>query len=1207
MKKPKPYRNFVVLILWISLSALVLSCGKKSGKESEAEKSSAQQENTANAGRSREILSHRTLGLAYLEENKLPEAEGEFKKLIELSPDEALGYANLGIVYMRMGEYKKAEEQLKKAVELNPDDPDIRLNLAKVYQLTNQEEASRSEMEKSIEIAPDHVQTLYSLAESYQKEASQSSLKQWEKYMARIVETAPNNIVARLYLVEALVRNGKTDEALAHMEEIGKQSPAFPDEADSYYQKSIQNLQSGNAKDALTNVRIFHNLLKLTNFYQTDIQELKGNNASLIGTPVITLSEPTTTFLSPGESILEAMQFTDVTASAGLNLVPDTLTSTMENLDLTTHITVGDMERDGDQDIYLSTYDPAADKFTHFLLRNNFGRFEDAATKTGIRHEGKETSADFIDYDNDGFLDLYVTRPGKNILYKNISENVFGDETAKAHLGDSGTGHDALFFDMDQDGDLDLFLSNENSVKMYRNNGDGTFLDVTAQAGTDHIRGAREAVFGDFDEDGVLDLLIILENGKLDLLSNVRQGKFIDKTSGSGLDRLSGVMAVSVGDYNNDGSSDILITTREGSGCGLFKNDGKGMFSVDKDAQIDFGELKDFTGLDGQFFDFDNDGHLDIMFAGQSVTPGGRGVFLFHNNGDGTYKDTSYMLPGTIRSGRQIVLADYNEDGDLDIYLAGLHSGMHLLRNDGGNANHHLKVQLVGLRTGSGKNNYFGIGAKVEVRAGDLYQMKTVTGPNVHFGLGNRDKVDIVRIVWTNGVPQNIFSPGSDQDLIEQQELKGSCPFLYTWNGQKYTFLKDIMWRSALGMPMGIMGGERTYAFPDASEEYIKIPGIDMKPLNGNYVIQVTSELWETIYFDKIRLIAVDHPSDIDIYVDEKFLPPPYPANRIFQVKKKLYPVSVTDGKGNDLLPFIAKKDNRYVANMIYGKYQGITNMRDLVLDLGNINEADSVYLFLSGWIFPTDASINVAISQSGEITPHPPSLLIKNSNGEWKTMIENMSFPMGKDKTMVEVIPGCWLKYDHHITIRTNLEIYWDEIFYTTSLDNREIKTIQMKPASADLHYRGFSALYRKGGRYGPHWFDYYTVSGQPKWRDLEGYYTRYGDVNELLDKPDNQYIIMNAGDEVTISFVNGSSDGLPPGWVRDFLIYSVGWVKDGDLNTAYGNKVEPLPYHGMSSYPYKSGQYPVNNDLREYQRIYNTRKVTDERFREEIRAGNE
>jgi hypothetical protein len=508
-------------------------------------------------------------------------------------------------------------------------------------------------------------------------------------------------------------------------------------------------------------------------------------------------------------------------------------------------------------------------------------------------------------------------------------------------------------------------------------------------------------------------------------------------------------------------------------------------------------------------------------------------------------------------------------------------------------------MKLVGLRAGSAKNNHFGIGAKVEIRAGDLYQTMVVTDPNIHFGIGSRLKADVIRIMWTNGVPQNIFFPETDQSLIESQTLKGSCPFLYTWNGEEYVFVKDILWRSALGMPLGIMGGTAAFAFPDASDDYIKIPGELLKSRKGVYSIQVTSELWETIYLDKVRLVAVDHPDSVDVFVAEQFSPPPFPGLQIFQVKEKHIPVSAKDSQGNDVLSYVAEKDDKYLSGFKPEKYQGVTEMNDLILDLGELDQTRNLYLFMNGWIFPTDASINVAISQSNSIKVITPIIQVVNKDGEWKTVIDNLGFPMGKDKTVIADLSGKFLTADHRLRIRTNMEIYWDYIFFSDCLSSAPINSTALNPVSADLHYRGFSSSYRKGGRYGPHWFDYSEIDKNQKWRDLSGNYTRYGDVLPLLTGSDNKYIILNAGDETSIQFDAKGLPELKKGWDRDFLIHSVGWVKDGDINTAHGNTVLPLPFHGMTSYPpSEKDSYPQDPDLQKYLREYNTRIITPDHF---------
>ncbi|GAI87211.1 unnamed protein product, partial [marine sediment metagenome] len=201
-----------------------------------------------------------------------------------------------------------------------------------------------------------------------------------------------------------------------------------------------------------------------------------------------------------------------------------------------------------------------------------------------------------------------------------------------------------------------------------------------------------------------------------------------------------------------------------------------GSFETDNRSQELNQNLQNIRVYDASFMDFDNDGFLDLLVVGEPNKEGNNGVSLYHNDGTGRFYIVMNILPRDLTSGRQIQTMDYNDDGDTDVLIAGMDGSVRLLRNDGGNNNHYVKMKLVGLRTGSAKNNYYGIGAKVEIRAGNLYQSKVVTEPNVHFGLGPRSKAEVIRILWTNGVPQNIFYPGTDQDLVEEQILKGSCP-----------------------------------------------------------------------------------------------------------------------------------------------------------------------------------------------------------------------------------------------------------------------------------------------------------------------------------------------------------------------------------------------------------------------------------------------
>jgi hypothetical protein len=828
------------------------------------------------------------------------------------------------------------------------------------------------------------------------------------------------------------------------------------------------------------------------------------------------------------------------------------------------------------------------------------GRFTEVSESAGISHSGKESCTLFTDYNNDGFLDLYIVKENGDILYQNNGNGYFKDVTDASGIGSNKGGNKALFFDLDHDGDLDLYEMTSDINLQFRNNADGTFKDQSEKMGPQ--KGgviSRDAAFGDFDEDEDIDLVVVNENSGNIFYSNQRLGVFKDVTEDSGLKSDGGSTSVTAGDYNNDGFLDLFITSLRPGGHALYRNTGNGIFERIINMKEMFSSIQEVKAYDAVFLDFNNDGFLDLFIAGESPEKDGRGLFLYYNDGKGSFTDVSKLLPEELKSGRQVSVFDYNDDGDLDIALAGLNGIVSLLRNDGGNNNHFVGIRLMGLRAGSAKNNHFGIGAKVEIRAGELYQTMVVTDPDVHFGIGKRPMADVIRITWTNGVPQNIFFPETDQAAIEAQILKGSCPFLYTWNGEEYVFAKDILWRSGLGMPMGIGGGATAYAFADASDDYLRIPGELLKPKKGLYSMQVTSELWETIYLDKLQLVAVDHQDSTDIYVAEQFSPPPFPGLELYQVSEKRIPVSATDSEGNDELPFIAEKDDIYLHGYLPDQYQGITEMKDLVLDPGEISQTGDLYLFMNGWIFPTDASINYALSQSDALKVVPPVIQVINKKGEWETITDNPGFPMGKNKTVIANLSGKFLSADHRIRIRTNMEIYWDQIFFTDGLSDSKVVTTILDPVSADLHYRGFSRSYRKGSRYGPHWFDYSTVEKEPIWRDLTGNYTHYGDVLPLLSESDNKYIISNAGDEATIEFDAGKLPPLEKGRKRDFLIRSVGWVKDGDINTAHGTTVMPLPFHGMKSYPpSETDIYPDDPELQKYNREYNTRIVTKEGY---------
>jgi len=640
--KPMTLLNKISLIPLVLTGALFLTRCSGDGSARKGEKDLISQQNKAEL-----ILTSRTMGLAFLEENKLEEAENEFLKLIALAPKEANGYANLGLVYLSMGRYDKAEQSLLKALDITPGDPDIRMNLATVYKYTNNDGKFVEELEKTIEADPDHVQSIYRLAEFYSGTGDPATMQKREAYLNQVLEIAPANIVPRLNLIELLLNMDKGAEALWQLEEVARIFPDLPDEAGAYYDLAFNAIKAKKIEEALTASMIFHNFMKLTGPYNQGMTMLKGFEGTSLGSPMFTFSEAAPLFMSEGESILDAMQFTDVTESAGLASFNPAEGNPLESeKEDATHIALGDFDHDGSDDIYLGTYLAGKEEYSHFMLMSEMGRFKDITSSYGLRHHGKESQASFTDFDNDGWFDLLVISEGEPVLYKSVREGTYEDVSKKAFSGKVRNAIHCLYVDMDQEGDLDLYISTRDKQVMLRNNGDGTFTDYTEYSGLgDPLTGSEEALFGDFDDDGDIDLMTRNHDGSCGLFSNMREGKFSQITQASGLSQISHAHAITTGDYNNDGLLDVFVA---GSGSRSFRwlaNTGTGTFKSTTSPGPDLRAQDGFSALDAEFVDFDNDGYLDLFIVGIPGKQDTRGGILMHNNGEGGFEDVSHLLP----------------------------------------------------------------------------------------------------------------------------------------------------------------------------------------------------------------------------------------------------------------------------------------------------------------------------------------------------------------------------------------------------------------------------------------------------------------------------------------------------------------------------------------------------------------------------------
>lgn len=724
---------------------------------------------------------------------------------------------------------------------------------------------------------------------------------------------------------------------------------------------------------------------------------------------------------------------------------------------------------------------------------------------------------------------------------------------------------DAVAFDLDHDSDTDLLIATDQQTLVWLNNGVGLFADVTEFSSLQST--AWRAGWQAFDWDRDLDIDVIGTDGEqVYLLENVLYGRFRQRPLEE-LGSRSRVEQVLVLEADGQPSWDVMLREAGAGRLALTRTTPEGVSIVQQTdclATLEPGAVTE---------DLDNDGVQDLIqiFNGRievsmGAAPGG---FL-----------RSVPVSETTAA---FDVIDWDADGRLDLVLVG-EAGIELLRNTTSSGNEWWMLHAVGAEDNSGRVTRDGIGTLVEIVTGGRYQAKVVRGQQTHLGLGNSGSVSVARLIWSNGMPQGVLDPKQNTSHAELVYLKGSCPFLYTWDGEKFVFVTDCLWAAPVGLP-----ASRTQLIPSREWEYIKIPGnLLQRDEQGLYRIMLTEELWESAYFDQIQLIAVDHPEQVRIETNEKVGPPFISQYKIHTISQPRKPLGAWNPKGEEVSEVVMAADGEFYRGFERRFVQGLTEEHFLELDLGDLSEAKNVTLFLTGWLHPTDSSLNVSFTDHPtRDAPMPPTIFVRDEQGEWIASEVPMGFPGGKTKTIAVDLSHLMPRADGRVRIVSTAEVYWDEVFFTVDEPEVEIQTTRLNVAEARLEYRGFSAREPLRENH-PETFDYSVVDRQPWWAPMRGRFTRYGSVTPLVTQQDHQMVVMGSGDQLAVVFEPMGTDP-PPGWTRDYLLYSVGWDKDADLNTMHGQYTEPLPYAGMTEYPY--GQEAMDwstPDLRQYQDDY-------------------
>jgi Tfp pilus assembly protein PilF len=1104
----------------------------------------------------RNLITAFYVGLASLQTGEDNRAQTRLTEATRLAPAEPASWANLGLLAARHQDLDLAYEHVQKARSLAPSNSRIEVLLGSIESRRGNLPAAIGHFKNAGDLDPTNLRALYSLATETERQSSGTSDGDAQDVLVRILQLQPDNFAVLLDIARLAAKLGNREALNRSLAVLESKSASWPPEAKQQLTTLQQAAAGSDLRSAAVQVAFLRNVLAPSGEFRRDL--------NAVMTPVEFVGEPFTNLIA-----LPSPSSQPATPDSAMTFSIENIPGIDSGKDYTALIIPFDSETSPAQGFYGAGALRIPGAEIRFAKANAQG--------------GKVVAFDF---NYDFKADVVAVSDEGVRFYRRDSITSFTDVTQATALPDRVLRARYNFvqvFDFDLDGDLDVFAGPAVATAppvVLRNNGNGTFKDLYPFP---RLRSVRQLASADFDADGDPDLAVVDASGFL-VLVNERLGQYRERQP---LQALTDVVAVAVGDINNDSTMDFMLLNRGGQILRLVDNrpdTGAGVVEIDR-VNITAG-----AEIYLRIADLDNNGSLDAVAGNAVLLSDGQGKFLPIN------------IPADVRVQE---IMDVNNDGRLD--LVGMQSSgggrpVQLI-NRGARNYHYQKIRTRAAQaTGDQRINSFGIGGEIEIRSGLLTQKQFITSPVLHFGLGENTQSDVARIVWPNGSVQAEFELKSDQSVLAEQRLKGSCPMLFAWDGKEIRYVKDTApWSPALGLRIN----DQVTAGIYQTEEWFRIRGDQLAPRDGFYDLRVTAELWEVYYVDHYSMMVVDHPKDTEVFSDERFAVPPPPLKLYATEAAKAF-VKASDDRNQDVTDLVRTLDERYLSSFGKGQYQGVTRDHWVELELPPAAPGDrQLYLIGHGFLHPTDGSINIAYSQTNNPPPQGLTIETPDAHGQWSVARSGLGFPAGKLKTVVLDLnyvfrPGAPRK----LRLRTNMEIYWDKLEWAEGVPATVLKTQRIELSSAELLWRGFSR-FTQADETSPELPDYNQLEATtPQWRDLIGFYTRHGEVSELLKNIEGRIVIINAGDELRLKF-----PAVPPppdGWVRDYVMIGDGWIKDGDLNSTFSKTVLPLPYRGMKDYDTAPGRLEDDPGYRQHPQdwqTYHTRYVTPEFFQSALR----
>jgi len=1071
-------------------------------------------------------------GFAALQVGLLDDAKAQFGRGTELVPREPAAWANLGVAHLRLGEFDQAAMAIARAAALAGDDSRVALLQGQLEAARGRFDEAIAAFRRAVSLDANNIRARDALAQQIENGGGPDADTEAGRLYEDLLGRRPQNLAVLLERTRLAARRGDKATLADSVERLQRVSSDWPAAATAQLAALKQASTAPNATDVVRAAIVLRNVLVRMPIYREGLAELR--------TPAELIAEPFDRFLrlevpssapSPPD---DGLSFATISIHRGDSLAgssaPEVVAVSMDGVAQPT------------------TWEVRADS-----LRPVVGPGAGVPLTVQPSIDRSASSVVALDWNRDYKMDFAVAgKRGVQLLVQDAS-GALVDATSQASAAGGAVTAECLGVwaaDIEMDGDLDLIVGVAGEAPVVlRNNGNGTWQQMRPFAG---VTGARAFAWGDLDGDGDPDAAFIDAAGNLKLFANRQAGRFDAMTAPPAS---TAMLAVALGDVDGDGGLDLV--TLDSAGAIRRASFERGAWRQEQVATwMDHPDTPDSAGRFRLLLgDIDNNGALDI------VVSGARRSRAWLGNERGTFQPLKATLEAEVTA-----IADLDGDGQLDFVGVNLREPVRLIGR--GTKGYHWQVLRPRAQPTAGDQriNSFGVGGEVEIRSGLLVERQVIGGPIVHFGLGTRTGVDVARILWPNGIVQADFDTKADETVLTEQRLKGSCPWVFADNGHGMQFVTDFLWRS----PLGLRINAQDTAGVSQTEDWVKIRGSQLAARNGAYDVRITAELWETHFIDHVSLLAVDHPADVDVFVDERFLASSPPALTVHTTAKPAPIRQAWDDSGRDVTAMVANDDGRYAATFARGPFQGIATDHFIDVDLGTpVSVRERMWLIAKGWIYPTDSSINVAIAQAG-IRPRGVALEVRDDrSGRWLTIASDLGFPAGKNKTMLIDLAAAGragLSEVRRLRLRTNLEIYWDWLAVAKPAPEGSAVVKRLTPSRAELRYRGFSKTTdaRSDRPETPSYGELANVA--ERWRDLSGYYTRFGDVRELVEQVDDRYVIMNAGDELRLSFV--APEAPRSGWTRDFVLAGDGWEKDGDYNTSFSDTVLPLPSHDRPNY---------------------------------------